>query len=203
MEGAFKETILMWVIFLSYMVYAGLESNTRHINVKHGSLEIELAVQRWYLATNANNNPSDIEGALIFAGRDEGLETHVEATAYSAFGNITPGYVAIYHRGRGAQQTVPEEVILEAETFLSKDSQSQRNFLEDFHRQVMSGQGSYAAKFDEGMPEIAVLSNYFADKMSEAGLARLSEEVLSKINGSFPTKCVNVYLPVPGFDTPD
>ena len=137
------------------MGYLGLENNIG-VNVKHGKLEIELAVERWYFATNAHNDPTSIEKALIFAGRDDGLETRIESAAYDAYGRAMDDNVAVYHRGEGTELTVPLEVVNEARKYLLKSEAGKRDFLYNFYAQVVFGSaGSYSRRFREGKPEIA------------------------------------------------
>ncbi len=87
------------------------------VNVKHGKLQIELAVEGWYLATNTVSTAKKIEEGLEFAkeeGKSNDLETRVEDIAYDVYGRVTDGK-AIYFKGKNVMlailPTIPEEVV--------------------------------------------------------------------------------------------
>lgn len=161
----------------------------RDVNRKYGKLEVELAVDGWVLATNTKNDAASIESSLAWAGRNRGLETRVEQTAY-----ITPpeprvinGYVAIYKRGEGVNPRVPTEVVEEARDYLSKDRGAQLAFLRGFYQQIVLGkEGTYAERFNARKGEIATVSNYFADKIRDLGLDTLADKLEAKIKEKFP-----------------
>ena len=179
------------------MGYLGLE-NSVGVNVKYGKLEIELAVEGWYLATNVDNNSQAIKEGLAFAreeGKSQDLETRIEDIAYNTYGRVIEGK-AIYYKGENVKPTIPAEVVEEARKYLSMDKDAQLAFLRDFYRQVVLGEkGTYAEKFAEGKPETAAISNYFADKMGDLGLTTLAQDLGAKIREVFPKQGTNVYMP--------
>jgi len=179
------------------MGYLGLE-NSVGVNVKHGKLEIELAVEGWCHASNAGPTPKEIEEELAFARaevRSPDLETRVVDTAYDFYGMVTDGYKAIYFRGKNVMLAIPEEVVEEARKYLSMEQATQLAFLQDFYRQVVLGKkGAYAEKFAKRRPETAAISHYFADKMRDFGLTDLADKLRAKIREVFPNQGTNVYL---------
>ena len=176
------------------MGYLGLENNSVGVNVKHGKLEIELAVEGWYHATNKD----PLKEGLAFARAEGGspdLETRIEDTVYDVYGNVMPHLKSIYLKGKHVVPTIPAEIVEEAREYLSMDKAAQSAFLQDFYSQVVLGKkGTYAEKFAEGKPETAAISNYFADKMRDLGLENLAYKLEAKIKEIFPRQGVNVYL---------
>ncbi len=180
------------------MSYLSVEKNEAGVNIKHGRLQIELAVQGWHLATNTDSTPKEIEEGLAFAkaeGKSPDLETRVEDATYDIYGRVMINHKAIYYRGSNVEPAMPAEIVEEARKYLSMDKAAQLAFLRDFYMQIVLGKkGLYIEKFAEGRPETAAISNYFADNLRELGLAGLANKVEAKIREAFPKQGGNIYL---------
>lgn len=166
-------------------------ANVTYFNEKYGEREIKLAVNGWRWVANYKTE----EGiqSRIKSEQEKGLETRVEDIAYmriAFFAKILDGTKAVYIKGPDIKSRVPEDVIAEARKYSRKDKDAQLKFLLSVYQEILKQEsgGKYSKKYLQREENIAIILNYFADKLRDFGKITEAQKLENAITMVFPTK---------------
>jgi hypothetical protein len=94
---------------------------------------------------------------------------------------VADRYKGVYIRGEDMKPRVPEELITEARTYLSKNEPSQRSFLLDIYQQVTHLTGDYGRRLRGGRGQTVAILSYFAGKSRELGLVTEGDAIETRL----------------------